>query len=65
MKNSEHIFTLIIFHEQELRQKVKHDIIDVQCLFMSRYIQTTISNPNVKSIIQAVSTILHSQMQED
>ncbi|CAK92817.1 unnamed protein product (macronuclear) [Paramecium tetraurelia] len=31
----------------------------------SMYIKSTISNPNVKSIIQAVSTILHSQMQED
>ena len=30
----------------------------------SMYIASTITNPNVKSIIQAVSTILHSQMLE-
>lgn len=29
------------------------------------YIKSTITNPNVKAIIQAVSTILHSQMIED
>lgn len=29
------------------------------------YISTTISNPNVESIISAVATILHSQMLED
>lgn len=29
------------------------------------YISTTISNPNVESIISAVATILHSQMMED
>jgi len=31
----------------------------------SLYINSTISAPNVKAIIQAVSTILHSQMLED
>jgi len=31
----------------------------------SMYISSTITSPNVKSIIQAVSTILHSQMLED
>ena len=30
----------------------------------SMYISSTITAPNVKSIIQAVSTILHSQMLE-
>lgn len=29
------------------------------------FISTTISNPNVESIISAVATILHSQMLED
>jgi len=31
----------------------------------SMYIGTTISKPNVESIISAVATILHSQMLED
>jgi hypothetical protein len=31
----------------------------------SLFISTTISNPNVESIINAVATILHSQMLED
>lgn len=31
----------------------------------SIYAKTFITSPNVKSIIQAVSTILHSQMLED
>ena len=30
----------------------------------SLYISSTITSPNVKSIIQAVATILHSQMLE-
>lgn len=30
----------------------------------SIYIKSTITSPNIKSIIQAVSTILHSQMLE-
>ena len=30
----------------------------------SMYISTTISKPNVESIIQAVATIIHSQMIE-
>ena len=30
----------------------------------SMFIKSTITSPNVKSIIQAVSTILHSQMLE-
>lgn len=29
------------------------------------YISTTISNPNVESIISAVAAIIHSQMLED
>ena len=29
------------------------------------YVSTTITNPNVESIITAVATILHSQMLED
>lgn len=31
----------------------------------SMYIGSTINKPNVESIIQAVATILHSQMLED
>ena len=31
----------------------------------SMYIGSTIAKPNVESIIQAVGTILHSQMVED
>jgi len=38
--------------------------IDQKANTTSKFIKSTITSPNVKSIIQAVSTILHSQMLE-
>jgi len=60
----EYVNKFIILNKIKMHSKDDDDEVRKSSTMNSMYIGSTISKPNVDSIINAVATILHSQMLE-